>query len=177
MSLAELPFYPVEFCEVLKSNDPDHYFKAVHVYRFNADGIRYRATFEEYRHHVYVLQFCLEENSETNDKFDRLAHVGPSVAKKVLVTCASIGLSIHREHPLASFFFTARPAADEQRKAGRVRNKRLSVYRYFAGFFFDSERFTHSCSVEQGSYLILNRHYEQQEPDAMQKITHLLNPN
>ncbi|MDR6513797.1 hypothetical protein [Chryseobacterium camelliae] len=177
MSLAELPFYPVEYCEVLKSSDPDHHFKAVHVYKFNADGIRYLATFEEYRHHVYVLQFCLEENNETDDKFDRLAHVGPSVAKKVLVTCASIGLSIYREHPLASFFFTARPAADELGKAGRVRNKRLCVYQYFAGFFFDSEHFIHSCSVEQGSYLILNRNYAQQEPDARQKITDLLDPN
>lgn len=177
MSLAELPFYPVEFCEVLKSNDPDHYFKAVHVYTFNADGIRYLATFEEYRHHVYVLQFCLEENNENDDKFDRLAHVGPSVAKKVLVTCASIGLSIYREHPLASFFFTARPAADELGKAGRVRNKRLSVYQHFAGFFFDAEHFIHSCSVEQGSYLILNRNYARQEPDAKQKITDLLDPN
>ncbi|MDQ1095864.1 MULTISPECIES: hypothetical protein [Chryseobacterium] len=177
MSLSELPFYPVEFYEVLKANDPDHYFKAVHVYKFNAGGTRYLATFEEYERHVYVLQFCLEESSETDDKFDRIANVGPAVAKKVLVTCASIGLSILRENPLASFFFTARPTADKLGKEGKGRNKRLSVYQYFAVFFFDSDHFTHSCSDQRGSYLILNKKYEQQEPDAKEKITDLLDTN
>ena len=104
MSLSELQIYQVEFCGVLKANNPDHYFKAVHVYKFNANENRYLATFDEYLHHVYILQFCLEENQEIEDKFNQLAHVGPVIAKKVIATCVHIGLSIYEENPLASFF-------------------------------------------------------------------------
>ncbi|MGH1517889.1 hypothetical protein [Chryseobacterium sp. JK1] len=177
MSLSELEIYQYKFCEVLRANNPSHYFKAVHVYKFNAGEKRYLVTFEEYQHHVYVLQFCLEENQEIADKFNELANVGPSIAKNVIATCVQIGLSIYKENPLASFFFMASPTIDELSNVNKANNKRLSVYTYFARFFFNSEHFVHLNSPEQNSYLILNKVYEQEEPEAKQKIIDMFTKN
>lgn len=171
MSLSELQTYPFDYFEVLKANNPAHYFKAVHVYKFNADEHRYLVAFEEYLYHVYVLHFCLEALQDNPKKFNVLAHVGPVKAKKVIATCVQIGLSIYTENPLASFVFTASPTVDE---FDLTNTKRFSVYKYFAEFFFNAENFTHAFSREKDSYLILNKNYEQQDPDAMQKITDML---
>lgn len=177
MSLSELQTYHFELFEILKSNNPDHHFKAIHVYKFMVDGKYYLATFEEYLHHVYILQFCLEENKEMPDKFNQLANVGPIKAKNIIATCVHIGLSIYDKDPLASFFFTASTTGNELVNSNPVRNKRLSVYKYFAEFFFDSRKFTHLSFLDKNSYLILNKSSEQKEVDIIQKMEEILNIN
>ncbi|WP_281233266.1 hypothetical protein [Flavobacterium gelatinilyticum] len=177
MSLSELQTYPFEYCEVLKANDPDHYFKAVHVYKFNADENRYLVTFEEYQHNLYILHFCLEEHRDNDDKFNVLANIGPAKAKKVIATCVYIGLSIYKRNPLASFVFTASPTIAELNKTDLTETKRLFIYRHFAEFFFNAQDFIHSYSTAQNSYLILNKKYEQQEPEVVLKINDMLKTN
>jgi hypothetical protein len=105
MSLSELQIYQVEFCGVLKANNPDHYFKAVHVYKFNASENRYLATFDEYLHHVYILQFCLEENQEIDDKFNQLAHVGHAIAKGNSDLCSYRIVNLRGKSTSIIFFY------------------------------------------------------------------------
>ncbi|WP_264537522.1 hypothetical protein [Flavobacterium sp. N1736] len=174
MELSVLQAYNFDYYNVEKANNPDHYFKAVHVYKFNVDENRYMVTVEEYQHHFYVLKFCLENHRDNHDKFNVLINIGHAKARKVLLTCVKIGMSIYEQNPLASFGFIASPTTEELGKTGFNATKRLLVYKHFTESFFHPENFTHSYSQEQSSYLVLNKNYEQQEPNAMQKITEML---
>jgi hypothetical protein len=164
-----------EYCDVHHANNPDHYFKAVHTYKFNvAERNKYLVTVEEYEHHVYILKFCLEDHQDNNDKFNILLNIGHTNAKKVILTCIQIGLSIYEKNPLASFGFIASPTIDELDKTGFNNTKRLLIYKYFVQFFFHPQNFIHSHSDKHSWYLILNKNYVQQEPDAMQRIIDML---
>lgn len=161
--------------EIVKANNPDHYFKAVHSYRFNVDEEnRYLVMVEEYQNHVFILKFCLEKNQDDTDKFNVLLNIGYTKAKKVLLTCVQIALSIYEKNSLASFGFIASPTPDELRTTGFHSTKRLSVYKYFIEYYSKPENFKHSYSEENSSYLLLNKNYEKQEPDALQKIKAML---
>ncbi|WP_394773116.1 hypothetical protein [Flavobacterium sp.] len=173
--LSKLKQYKFDYCDVEKSNNPDNYFKAVHRYKFNVgENNNYLVTVEEYDHNVFVLKFCLENHQDNNDKFNVLINIGHTQARKAILTCIHIGMSIYENNPLASFGFIASPTIDELGKTGFNATKRLVVYKSFVEYFFHPENFTHSYSEEKSSYLLLNKNYEQQEPDAMQKITAML---
>lgn len=175
MKMPILNAYKFDYCSVLPANNPNHYFKAIHTYRFNVDENNcYMVNVEEYDHHVYILKFCLESHQDNKHKFNVLTNIGHSEARKVIYTCVQIGLSIYEKNSLASFGFVASPTIDELRKTGFSNTKRLIIYQYFAQLFFNQENFTHSLTEEQSSYLILNKKYEQQEPGAMQKIAEML---
>lgn len=175
MHLPPLNAYQFNYSNVDLANNPNHYFKAVHTYKFTADtNTPYLVIVEEYEHHVYIFSFCLENHKNNNDKFNILTHKGAKEARRVISTCVQIGLSIYEKNPLASFGFVASPTTDELSKTGSNRTKRLFVYQRFAQLFFHPENFIYSLTEEQSSYLILNKKYKQQEPDALQKITAML---
>lgn len=174
MALSELHAYQFQYCEVLKANNPDCYFKAVHVFKFKSDENRYLVTLEEYQHNLYVLHYCLEEHMDNTDKFNELTNTGPVRARKIIATCVQIGLSMYEKNPLASFAFIASLTTKELDKKNFTIPKRLSVNRYFALSFPESKNFTHSYSDAQNFYLMLNKRYEQQEPAAMSKIMDML---
>lgn len=178
MQLYALKAFEFDYCDVLKANNPDHYFKAIHIYKFNVDKEnRYLVTVEEYQHNVYVLKYCLERHQDNNDKFNILTNIGYTKAKKVILTCFQIGFSIYDRNPLASFGFIASPTIKELGKTGFNTTKRLLIYKYFIPCLPLKENFTHLCYEEQSSYLMLNKDYEQQEPDALQNITNMLKSN
>lgn len=173
-----LKTYEINYSEVVKANNPEHYFKAVHIYKFStAEENRYLVTVEEYQHNLFVLKFCLENHKDNEDKFNVQINIGYAQAKKVILTCVQIGLSIYEKNPLASFGFVASPTADELDKTGFTNTKRLLVYKPFVQLFFQPENFAHSHSEQHSSYLILNKKYELQEPDAKQKMTTMLQSN
>ena len=98
MNLSLSKVFKFDHCDVHLANNPEHYFKAVHVYKFNtAEENRYLVTVEEYQHHVYILKFCLEDHQDNNDKFNILLNIGYANAKKVILTCVQIGYESMRK--------------------------------------------------------------------------------
>lgn len=173
--LSRLKEYKFDYYDVEKSNNPDNYFKAVHRYKFNvAENNHYLVTVEEYEHHVFVLKFCLENHQDNNDKFNVLINIGATQARKAILTCIHIAISIYENNPLASFGFIASPTIDELSTTGFKATKRLLVYKSFVEYFSDPENFTHSFSEEKSWYLLVNKNYEKHEPNAIQKITSML---
>ncbi|MFZ0597107.1 MAG: hypothetical protein WAM46_09005, partial [Flavobacterium sp.] len=168
--LSKLKEYKFDYCDVEKSNNPDNYFKAVHRYKFHVgENNHYLVTVEEYEHHVFVLKFCLENHQDNNDKFNVLINIGATQARKAILTCIHIAMTIYENNPLASFGFIASPTPDELGTTGFNTTKRLLVYKSFVEYFFYPENFAHSYSEEKSSYLLLNKNYERQEQDAVQK--------
>lgn len=167
--------YPFVYSNTARANSSNHYFKAIHHYRFCTQSQnKYLVIVEEYDHHVFMLKFCLEHHQDNPDKFNELTHNGHAEARRIIDTCVGIGLSILTEQPLASFGFVASPTTLELATTGVHNTKRLEAYTHFARLFFPESSFTHTITTEFSVYFMLNKKYALQQPEALQKITEML---
>lgn len=164
--------YAFRYCNSIKSQKKDH-LKAIHIYSFRNDSnVCYIVNVEEYSHEMHVVKFYLKKYAQSERKYNVETQFGN--ARRVIYTCIDIGLEIFSRKPLASFGFIGSPTESELSSSLLNNTQRFRVYEYFAKFFFSPENFSHSFNIENSSYVILNRNYQNNHcPDAMIQITEM----
>ncbi len=148
--------YPYHRGRVIKHND-DILIKTL-VYSFKTvNKSFYIVNIEKYKNDVYILKFHLKPHSDSENKYKFIAHKANAKYKFdvpiVLNTCLNILLSIKKKNNLASFGFKG--VAEDNEKEENTR--RFRVYKLLTENKFSVHRFAHKISVENSTYLLLNK--------------------
>lgn len=147
-----------------------------HLYVFRTvKKNKYIVHVEEYMHDIYAIKFF--KQSHANSKKRYLLTTREFDAKKIIMTCVNIGISILEVNTLASFVFIGSPTIPEvKREYNKFQNtKRFKVYKNFASFFFSSDSFDHLYDINKSSYFILNKKKKLAEPKIENLVYKMFN--
>jgi hypothetical protein len=133
--------------------------------------LRYIIWVEEFPNLVYGISFFLTKLLQSKKRYEMLTN--KQDAFRIFATCLEVIDQIRREHPGASFLFTAAHSAEEEKDKP---NKRFRIYRRMMADAYSPVEFYHYELEYKNTYLMISRAHEDPQLVA-NAITEMLNTN
>lgn len=141
-----------------------------HVYTFRGkDKKRYIVFVEQYDYNVFAVKFCTHEKKNYTDRFNVLSH--RFECNRILSTVGAIMREIITNNPYASFGFIGSPLPSESKN----NTKRFKLYSMVVEQLISPILFEHRKSLNNSTYLMLNKDNGAQEPNLLIKIEAMFN--
>ncbi len=160
---------PYSFRKATKNtfNISTYYFPRT-IYTFR-DSLNNKYIFEAHQieisstlNRIYAVKFYKFSHRFSDNKYNLLSNV--NLPFKILTTCIYIMLDIYKnDDPFASFYFQGANLIGERRS----NTKRLGVYEKICSRAFSPISFEHKVNYDRSTYLIINRHIENEVRDKL----------
>jgi hypothetical protein len=137
----------------------------IHKYRFKTKRNRvYFVNIPQFERNIYALKFYRRDHKLSDERYKII--VNDYDARNVIFTVLTIGLSIIKNDPVASFVFVGMPKLEED----IMNTKRFRVYSLFASFFISTEDFIHASDINNSLYILLNKMNPQTQTEDLEDI-------
>ena len=126
------------------------------IYKFNTTLYPYVIEVEKYKNNIYILKFYRRLHKNNRNRYSLMSNEGK--CSRIIGTCFSLFLSIHKNNPLASLGFLGAHTIDPIKGYVEPKEltKRFKVYKTALLNYFGEETFTHFEDYKNSVYLAIS---------------------